>query len=121
MATNQGRIRIARGKTEHIQGITPPAGNLVYDKDKQYLYVGNGNDSIQNLAPITTNRLITTGLLNIGVNNTTNKSEIKSTNSIDFYISSNKKVSIGSNNIKAEMPIEVKVPNNDFYSPVITQ
>lgn len=45
MARNKDAIHILRGKTENLRGVIPTAGQPLYDKDKNILYIGDGTNS----------------------------------------------------------------------------
>ena len=65
MAQNRDAIHILRGSEDKIAGIKPAAGQPLYDKTNNILYIGNGTDSPgENLKPITVaDRAITTDKL----------------------------------------------------------
>ena len=62
MAENKGRIRVARGSWTNLTSVAaqtkaPEAGNPVFDKTNNMLYIGDGSNVVNDLICVSTDRL----------------------------------------------------------------
>lgn len=93
------KIRVTRATSNKISSTytANPAGHPIFDTQKNYLYIGDGNNQVAALKPITTNRIEHT---NYSITNNGTNTIINSKQSIKFNLNSNNIFNVTNNGIE---------------------
>ena len=98
---SMGRIKIARASNTTLSTLTDvlPAGNPIYNKTSNYLYIGDGTTQVKNLNPLTSNKIADSSS-SVNVSDTISTSShpndpYVSVKGKDLYVENNVEVAVG--------------------------